>query len=61
MIDRRYGDNIMRLFNASEHGKSLVAAGFADDLTICAAVDSYPVIPIYHDRQITRLGPDRER
>jgi 2-phosphosulfolactate phosphatase len=61
MIDRRYGDNIMRLFNASEHGKSLVAAGFADDLTICAAVDSYPVIPIYHDRQITKLGPDRER
>jgi 2-phosphosulfolactate phosphatase len=61
MIDRRYGDNIMRLFNASEHGKLLVTAGFGDDLTICAAVDSYPVIPIYHDRQITKLGPDRER
>lgn len=61
MIDRRYGDNLMRLFNASEHGKALVAAGFADDLTVCAAVDSYPVLPIYHDRQITKLGPERER
>ena len=27
----------------------------------CAAVDSYPVIPLYQDRQITKLGPDRER
>jgi hypothetical protein len=24
-------------------------------------VDSYPVIPIFQDRQITKLGPERER
>jgi hypothetical protein len=24
-------------------------------------VDSYPVIPIYQDRLITKLGPERER
>ena len=36
-------------------------AGFGEDLAACAAVDSYPVIPIYQDRQITKLGPDRER
>ena len=30
-------------------------------LIVCANVDSHPVIPIYHDRQITKLGPDRER
>ena len=29
--------------------------------TACAAVDSTPVVPIYADRQITMLGPDRER
>ncbi|MGH7617768.1 MAG: 2-phosphosulfolactate phosphatase [Gemmatimonadaceae bacterium] len=61
LVDRRYGDQIMRLFEASEHGRALRDAGFGDDLTACAAIDSYPVIPLYQDRQITKLGPDRER
>jgi 2-phosphosulfolactate phosphatase len=61
LIDRKYGDNLMRLFNTAAHGRALAAAGFGDDLTMCATVDSYPVIPIYQDRQITMLGPDRER
>ena len=61
LIDKKYGDNLMRLFNTAAHGRALAAAGFGEDLTACAAVDSYPVIPIYQDRQITKLGPDRER
>lgn len=61
LIDRKYGDQIVKLFEASEHGRSLRDAGFGDDLAACAAVDSYPVIPLYQDRQITKLGPDRER
>jgi 2-phosphosulfolactate phosphatase len=61
LIDRKYGDQIMRLFEASEHGRALRVAGFGADLAACAAVDSYPVIPLYQDRQITKLGPDRER
>ena len=61
LIDRKYGDNLMRLFNTAVHGRALAAAGFGDDLAVCAAVDSYPVIPVYQDRQITKLGPDRER
>jgi 2-phosphosulfolactate phosphatase len=61
LIDRKYGDNLMRLFNTAAHGRALAAAGFEEDLTACAAVDSYPVIPIYQDRQITKLGPERER
>jgi len=61
LIDRKYGDQIVRLFDASEHGRALRDAGFGQDLAACAAVDSYPVIPIYQDRQITKLGPDRER
>ena len=61
LIDKRYGDNIMRMFTDSSHGKALTEAGFADDLALCAAIDSYPVIPIYQDRQITKLGPERER
>lgn len=61
MVDRRYGDNLARLFEASAHGRALAEAGFAEDLLVCAAVDSYAVVPIYSDRQITKLGPDRER
>jgi 2-phosphosulfolactate phosphatase len=61
MIDKRFGEQIVKLFEASEHGRALHDAGFDDDLMACAAVDSYPVIPLYQDRQITKLGPDRER
>ena len=61
LIDRKYGDNITKIFKDSSHGKALAEAGFADDLVACAAVDSHPVVPIYQDKQITRLGPDRER
>lgn len=61
MLDRQYGDNLLKLFAASEHGRALAAAGFSADLELCAAVDSYPVVPLYQDRQITKLGPDRER
>ena len=61
LIDRRYSDNILRLFSASAHGRSLSDAGFGEDLTASAAVDSYPVIPLYQDRQITKLGPERAR
>ncbi len=61
LIDRKYGESIFKLFDASEHGRALKAAGFADDLAACAAIDSYPVIPIFQDRQVTKLGPDRER
>jgi 2-phosphosulfolactate phosphatase len=61
LVDRRYGDQIVRLFEASEHGRALRDAGFEEDLIACADVDSYPVIPLYQDRQITKLGPDRER
>lgn len=61
LIDRRYGDNIEKIFRESTHGQALAEAGFGDDLVACAAVDSHPVVPIYQERQITRLGPDRER
>lgn len=61
LIDKRYGDRLDRLFEDAEHGRALAEAGFAEDLAVCASVDSHPVIPIYQDRQITKLGPDRER
>jgi 2-phosphosulfolactate phosphatase len=61
MIDRRYGENLTRLFTESNHGRALAEAGYDEDLILCGSVDAYPVIPVYSDRQITKLGPDRER
>src|SRR3981081_3601500 len=61
LIERKYGDNIEKIFKESNHGQALESAGFGDDLAAAAAVDSYPVVPIYQDRQITKLGPERER
>jgi 2-phosphosulfolactate phosphatase len=61
LMDRRYGDRLDKLFADSTHGQALAEAGFAGDLEACAAVDAYPVVPIYQDRSITKLGPERER
>jgi 2-phosphosulfolactate phosphatase len=55
LIDRKYGDNIAKLFDASEHGQALRAAGYSADLSACASIDSSPVVPLYQDRQITML------
>ena len=61
LLERRYGDDLERLFGDSEHGRGLVAAGFGSDLDVCAKIDAYPVLPVYQDRQITKIGPERER
>ena len=61
LLDRRYDEHLDHLFAEAVHGRALAEAGFGVDLGLCAAVDSHPVVPIFADRQITRLGPDRER
>jgi 2-phosphosulfolactate phosphatase len=59
LIDKKYGENLRKLFEASDHGRYLREQGFDEDLAICAAVDSHAVLAVYQDRQITRLGSDR--
>src|SRR6476620_10486120 len=61
LIEKKYGDNIAKVFKESTHGQALESAGFGDDLAAAAEVDAYSVVPIYQDRQITKLGPERER
>jgi 2-phosphosulfolactate phosphatase len=61
LIEKKYGDNIAKVFKESTHGQALQSAGFGDDLAAAAEVDAYPVVPIWQDRQITKLGPERER
>ena len=59
LIDRKYGENIAKLLQDSKHGQALIGAGFGDDLAVCAAVDSFAVVPVYSDRQIVPLGSGR--
>jgi 2-phosphosulfolactate phosphatase len=61
LIDRKYGDNLMRLFLASSHGRALHEAGFGDDLTLCGTIDAFGVVPMYQERQVTKIGPERGR
>lgn len=61
LIDRRYGDNLEKVLKDSTHGQALIAAGFEPDLAVAATVDSFAVVPIFQERQITRLGPERAR
>ena len=61
LLDREWGDRVEELFAASAHGRALAEAGFAADLALCARIDAFPVVPVYLDRQISKLGPDWER
>jgi 2-phosphosulfolactate phosphatase len=61
LIDKKFGSNLKRLFRSSTHGIALADAGFGADLDACAELDSYSVLPVYQDRQITKLGPERAR
>lgn len=61
VIDKKFGTSLKRLFRSATHGIALAEAGFGDDLLACGKLDSYPVIPVYQDRQITKLGPERAR
>jgi phosphosulfolactate phosphohydrolase-like enzyme len=61
LIDKKYGTNIKRMLKSSAHGLALIEAGFDGDIDVCAELDTYAVLPVYQDRQITRLGPDRAR
>ena len=61
LLARNYGDEIGTVFRDAAHGRALSAAGFDEDLAMCAALDAYPIVPVFNDRQITRLGTERDR
>jgi 2-phosphosulfolactate phosphatase len=49
---KSFGRSILKMLRTSEHGKFLVEIGYADDLKICAAVDSVPVLPVQIENKI---------
>jgi 2-phosphosulfolactate phosphatase len=44
-LDRAHGKAIMKMLKNSDHGRYLESIGLGEDLEICAAVDSVPVLP----------------
>jgi 2-phosphosulfolactate phosphatase len=49
---KSFGRSILKMLKTCEHGKYLTEIGFADDLKICAAVDSVPVLPVQIENKI---------
>lgn len=52
-LARHYGERWLRAFRASSHGQELAAIGFREDVKVCAAEDTHPILPLYADRRIT--------
>lgn len=50
----RYRGGFERPFRASLGGRNLIALGLEADVLDAARVDAYPVLPVLHDRRITR-------
>jgi len=44
-LDRAHGKSLLAMLKSSEHGRYLESIGLGEDLNICAAVDSVPVLP----------------
>ena len=45
MLDKSVGRSILKVLRSSEHGRYLTEIGFGEDIKVCAAIDSVPLIP----------------
>jgi len=45
ILHKNFKRSILGMMKKAEHGKYLASIGFGEDLKICAAVDSVPVVP----------------
>jgi 2-phosphosulfolactate phosphatase len=50
--DRLHGHDPEAILRRSDHGRDLIEIGFEEDLPLCAAVDSVPVVPLLRDGRI---------
>ena len=47
LLERPYIRNLPQRFKDADHARTLRRAGFARDLTDCAALDAHPVLPVW--------------
>jgi 2-phosphosulfolactate phosphatase len=60
VLSKSFGRSILKMLKTSEHGKYLIEIGFADDLKICAQIDSVPVLPLLNGTVI-KLKKEEQR
>ncbi len=51
-FDRARGASPEEILRESEHGRYLIELGFEEDLPVCAAVDSVPIVPVLKEGRI---------
>ena len=51
-FDLARGESPEEILRESEHGRYLIELGFEEDLPVCAAVDSVPVVPVLKEGRI---------
>jgi 2-phosphosulfolactate phosphatase len=56
-LARRFGKSWERPLTLSAAGRQLAGLGMGADVAEAAREDSYPVLPIFHDRRITSVSP----
>ncbi len=59
-LDKTLGKNLIKLLRISEHGRFLSEIGFEEDLKLCSAHDSVPVLPVLTGN-IVRLINEQEK
>lgn len=45
MLHKGYAKSLLKMIKNSEHGRYLAVIGFADDLPVCAGIDTIPILP----------------
>jgi 2-phosphosulfolactate phosphatase len=60
-FDRDHGSPPEAILRRSEHGRYLIELGFEEDLPVCAAIDSAPVVPQLKQGRITASAPAEAR
>ncbi|MDP8239756.1 MAG: 2-phosphosulfolactate phosphatase [Candidatus Hatepunaea meridiana] len=52
----KFGDDILKLLNESDHGKYLKELGMGEDLVQCAYDSVYSIVPMLNDGRLVKLG-----
>jgi 2-phosphosulfolactate phosphatase len=59
-LHKTFGRSILRMMKSTEHGRYLSEIGFEQDLAVCAAVDTVPVLP-HLAGSVVKLRRDTEK
>lgn len=59
-LDKAFGKSILKMLKNSEHGNFLSEIGFAEDLKVCAEIDSLGVLPVLSGSVLRAYKPVKQ-